>query len=727
MTAVEPLRFSFLALPGGSTLEVAALSVAETFGLEHDGGPAVSLERALRHCYEGLRQYLTVRLNETRAAETLAGLAEAIEARQTLLATAGPRASLYAVARQAFVDPAPRLRPDDELWWAPSGGPAWYGKKLIDLRARLGLEAFEIAELAFARRLRTEEIALVVGRPVAELEKTLQDVQILGKKLFGESPPSIAGTLDGALLEAFALRGAVQGPRPRQALRATGDVVAGRYRIDDHLGTGAFADVYRATDLEVPDHVVALKLFRRLALDDAARQSALREVRLIASVSHPSVVQFKDYGWDAGRLYFVMPFYGGETLRARLARGALSRLEAKAIFVPLARALATMHATGVRHQDIKPENIFLARPHVDEDVLPVLIDLGVAVKDAENVLAGTPNYFAPEVAARFAREPDPPPVTGKADVFSLALVLRNALDPERDEGIVAGAVDAFVRTRSRKAPPPPRRRDLAYLASTFNRWLALAPDDRPTAEEMARQLSVLSRPEERRARTTATLRWAVPIVVTFAGLFGAAAFALTREAELQRSEATRALQIAKDESNRAKEASERADHVGADLAKAEAKGRSLEADVARLEEEYRTSTMTRRDLAERLAQTEGELGQLKKEREEEIAQAAVALKEMRAERDILKTFDEASRAGLAGEKRHSAELADHAAKLEAELDKARHSTEEARARAGELEDRIAALRNSLGPVTKPAGTPPAGTSPAGASTPPTPPPPGPNQ
>jgi eukaryotic-like serine/threonine-protein kinase len=459
-----------------------------------------------------------------------------------------------------------------------------------------------------------------------------------------------------------------------------------------------------------------LKLFRRLALDDAARQSALREVRLIASVSHPSVVQFKDYGWDAGRLYFVMPFYRGETLRARLARGPLSRLEAKAIFVPLARALATMHATGVRHQDIKPENIFLARPHVDEDVLPVLIDLGVAVKDAENVLAGTPNYFAPEVAARFAREPDPPPVTGKADVFSLALVLRNALEPERDEGIVAGAVDAFVRTRARKAPPPPRRRDLAYLGSAFSRWLALAPDDRPSAEDLARQLSLLSRPEERRARTTATLRWAVPIVVTFAGLFTAAAFALAREADLQRNQAALALQEADAERHKAAEATQRAANVGEDLAKAEAKGRSLEADKVKLEEEYQKSTMTRKDLAERLAQIEGELGQLRTQRDEELAQAALQLKEIKADRDILKTFDEASRAGLAGEKKHSAELADRISKLEADMDKTRRERDEARTRASEAEDKIAALRTSLGPVPKPTATTP-GAAPAGAAPP----------
>jgi serine/threonine protein kinase len=468
--------------------------------------------------------------------------------------------------------------------------------------------------------------------------------------------------------------------------------------------------VYRAADLQVPDHIVALKLFHRLALDAAARDAALRELRLIASVSHPSVVQFKDYGWHGGRAFFVMPFYRGETLRQRLGRGPLSRVEAKSIFLPLARALASMHGTGVRHQDIKPENIFLAHPDdTDQEVLPVLIDLGVAAKDAENVLAGTPNYFAPEVAARFGHEPDPPFVTGKADVFALALVLRNALDPEAEEQVAAGAVDAFVRYRARRAPPPPRRRDLAYLRSAFERWLHLAPDQRPTADSLARELSVLTLPEERRARTLATLRWLVPIVVMLAAVFSAAVFALSREAELQRKEAMRARQVAQLERSRAEEASQRAARIRDDLAKAHEASRALKEDVARLEEQYRSSRMTRIELAERLAHTESALTLLSKQRDDELKQLSDELAELVNDRDAVRAQLQATQGNLQDERRRAAALDDKLQEVQAELEASTKAVEAAQTRERDLHEALVALQKATAPKPRaPVAAQPAG-------------------
>src|SRR5690606_21289428 len=140
-------------------------------------------------------------------------------------------------------------------------------------------------------------------------------------------------------------------------------------------------------------------------------------------------------------------------------RQPLSRTEARQIFEPLARALAAMHASGLRHQDVKPENIFLAniKRHGEgvSDILPVLLDLGVAAKDAEMVVAGTPTYFAPEVAAQFARDPSGREITHKADVFALSLALRNALEPESEEDVPGGAVEFFIEQRAREVPGPP--------------------------------------------------------------------------------------------------------------------------------------------------------------------------------------------------------------------------------------------------------------------------------
>lgn len=678
-------------------MELAFRSVVDTIGFAPDA-PELVIERVLRHCREGLYQYLVIRTNEKAALSTLSKLEAELIDDESLLAAPGPRAQLYARARASLGEALePRFSPNDRIWWRRAGSKRAYLTALGKLRGSLSAREFEIAELVHTRRLRHEEIAYIVSETIESVEATLLEVEAKAIALLGEYPDSYTGTLGGALLEAFALRSSERPPKSKAPILRDGEIVAGRYRIDRHLGAGASADVYRAFDLEVPDHIVALKLFRRPAADDAAREAALREMRLIASVSHPSVVQFKDHGWHEGRAFFVMPFYRGETLRERLAKGPLSRIEAKRIFIPLAEALATMHKSGVRHQDIKPENIFLARFHEDEDgeILPVLLDLGVAAKDAENVLAGTPNYFAPEIAARFAREPDPPHITNKADVFSLALALRNALSRDPEEGVPGGAVDAFIKYRARFAPAPPRGDDLNYLASSFERWLNLAPDARPDAEEFARELAILSAPEERRARTAATLRWLVPTVVMLVGLFGAAAFALSKEADLQRLEAERAREIAAQERSRAEEARERAVRVREDLDQALEASRALEADIARLEDAYQSSRLTRQELAAKLARAEGELTLLAQQHEETTRRLGAELRRTRESRDSYKTDLEETQTALSdernaleGERARSSALVD-------ELASARGDLEEARGRISALEQTITAVRTSL--------------------------------
>src|SRR5262249_32203911 len=154
-------------------------------------------------------------------------------------------------------------------------------------------------------------------------------------------------------------------------------------------------------------------------------------------------------------------------------------------FEPLVRALATLHANGIRHQDIKPDNVFLARikgfgtdagQQLDKEeaaaIIPVLLDLGVAAKEHEALIGGTPVYFAPEVAAHYANAEDERPIGPKADVFALALTLRNALEPDTEEDVPAGAIEAFIERRARERPPMPRGRELRWLNPYFDRWLA---------------------------------------------------------------------------------------------------------------------------------------------------------------------------------------------------------------------------------------------------------------
>ena len=670
----------------------ALVTAAESFLRTHSGETVegVVAQRALGHYWESIHQFLTIRVGATRALEVMRAMARDAEEVGKLLAPPGPRARLFRAARARV---AGQLRETRELsYWEPPD--AARAARLGELRDGLGAEARELIELRYTRALSIDELAFVVDRPLDEAAQRLEAARAEAERALRRSGVA-RREVDDHLLEAFALRRAARDRSPAPRL-AVGEVVGERYEIESHLGSGAFAEVYRARDREVPDHVVALKMRRQASEHEASRSAARRELQLIASVFHPSVVQLKDHGWHDGRLWFVMPCYRGDTLAARLRRGPLSRSEARAIFEPLAHALAAMHRSGVRHQDIKPENIFLAELDPGESgeatILPVLLDLGVAVRDAEAVLAGTPGYFAPEVAARFGGIPDPPALSDRSDVFSLALALRNSLEPETLEDIVGGSVDAFIARRARRSPAPPSSAPLAFLRPSFERWLALSPDERPTAEELASELRVLTRPEERRARRASVLRWVAPVVVAFVALGSAGFWIAARETELSRLEAERARQQADAQRLIARSAQTRAASFRQDLTEESRMRRALQEDVQRLEHEYHSSRLTRNELVTALARAESELGVREQGFVESSRQAARELAALQAERDQLRQQLEEQSTQLAQARSRYAGLADAEADLRERAEEADQARERAEARVREMSVELVALR-----------------------------------
>jgi hypothetical protein len=713
MTELEDSRSAAIAALTGTArgaipaLEFAARSILESQALTGTVASVVQ-ERALDHHFRGLFQYAAIRVGGEHASALLARLEADAEGvlREPVRASISPQAKLYARLREQLGERVQERPPaDSPIWWRPTH--AGHRAGLIALRRQLSGELAEVAELSFARRLRPSEVAHVLGLEPQHVERAIRAASAKTAQLLGRRPESRDHTIEGALLEAFTLDPSRVTPptrRKRPPVLETGSLIANRYEIEALLGAGTFADVYRARDRDVTDHVVALKMLRRRSGDQRSVDTALRELQLIASVFHPSVVQLKDHGWHDGHLWFVMPLYRGETLAKRLARGPLSRREAREIFEPLVEALATMHRAGVRHQDIKPENVFLASLDPDaksadsqKRVLPVLLDLGVAAKDAELVLAGTPAYFAPEVAARFAGVPDPPPVGPQADVFSMALTLCHALDPSLRENVAHEAVDAFVALRATSVPQLSSKPELRDLRASFARWLHFSPDQRPTAEELCREIAVLTQREERMARRLSTLRWALPSLFALAVMFAAVVFVLSREAALQRLEA-------RDARARAAQAKQRAASIYASYTVEEARRRELEGDVARLEREYQTSRMTRDELASRLAQTEGELSVLS-EREKSLQQRGRQLLEdahtLRAERDALLSAEGSLRRERDDAWQELERQRTHRAETEAELNRLREQlrTEDnglvqARARIAELEARLKALRQN---------------------------------
>jgi serine/threonine protein kinase len=278
-------------------------------------------------------------------------------------------------------------------------------------------------------------------------------------------------------------------------LPVTGDVVGRQYRLVDELGAGMFGSVFVAERTDVPEHRVALKLINRDVYGD---RDVERELVMLAAATHPNIVELKDHGMTDAYVWLTMPLYEGETLTERLERGTLGLREAYEIFRPVVRGVEALHARGLRHQDIKPENIYLAQ--FGTQIHPVLLDLGVAVeKDAEFV-AGTALYGSPEQLAALGGIGEPGSLSEKMDVYCLASTLLYALvGEEAFPGVAAKTPFDITSAIDERATEPLREGTLPELAGrprevlvgAFRRWLTPDPEERPTAGEMAAELDVL--------------------------------------------------------------------------------------------------------------------------------------------------------------------------------------------------------------------------------------------
>jgi serine/threonine-protein kinase len=208
----------------------------------------------------------------------------------------------------------------------------------------------------------------------------------------------------------------------------TGEVLDGKYRIDDLLGEGAMGLVFEAEHLLL-DKKVAIKVLRpELTGNEELRRRFEIEARAAAAVSHPNVVTVSDMGRTArGAVYFVMDRLVGETLADRLERmGKLPFWAVVAIAVQILDALEAAHALGLVHRDLKLENVFLAESADGRERVKIL-DFGVAKVGTSlsgspsatrtGMLIGTPEFMAPE-QARGDREVD-----ARADLYALAVIL----------------------------------------------------------------------------------------------------------------------------------------------------------------------------------------------------------------------------------------------------------------------------------------------------------------
>ncbi|HJL14155.1 MAG TPA: serine/threonine-protein kinase [Sandaracinaceae bacterium LLY-WYZ-13_1] len=479
-------------------------------------------QRLFKEHAEALRAYLTVQLRSVGAARrTLTAIEEDIEHGSAEQLEKGPsrRAAIFLAARNAvewerlFGDGEPA--PLHAVPWEPTppGRVEGWGRALDEIRFGLGPDEGELLMLRHACGLSEADLAYVLGAGRTEVSRRLEAgagfARLLLEDVFGDEGPPLEAVLEDAYrVEPPTPEELAAAAKPKVVPLPAGTVIGDRYEIEEAIGGGEFAYVYRARDVRVPGHVVALKLLHRVARTQAAREGAMRELSLIASAFHPSLVQFKDHGWYEDRLWFVMPFYEGSLLLDRLGEGTLPLEDALEWFERLARGLAALHAAGIRHQDIKPENIFLVELRTgarveSPEVLPVLLDLGVASPSGEMALAGTPMYFPPEVAGRLFDEHCELPLTPKADVFALALSLLHSIEAPDFSDLETMDVDEFLKKRARVVPKGPTDGALAALRPRFDRWLAHHPEDRPSAGELADEIAEVRAERGPRARRAA--------------------------------------------------------------------------------------------------------------------------------------------------------------------------------------------------------------------------------
>ena len=192
----------------------------------------------------------------------------------------------------------------------------------------------------------------------------------------------------------------------------------GRYRIDQFIGSGGMAAVYKAYDIRL-DREVAIKVLPQISQTDEYIARFQREAKAMARLFHPNIVSVHDFGQQDGNLYLVMDFIRGGTLESILSVQPIPYLEAINFLLPVVNALGYAHQQGVIHRDVKPANILM-----DYDKRPVLSDFGIAkVILGDNIQPvtrtgvgiGTPDYMAPEQGLGRA-------VDGRADVYSLGVI-----------------------------------------------------------------------------------------------------------------------------------------------------------------------------------------------------------------------------------------------------------------------------------------------------------------
>jgi len=254
---------------------------------------------------------------------------------------------------------------------------------------------------------------------------------------------------------------------------APGTRLNGIYEIETLIATGGMGEVYKGRAIQTGDPV-AIKMIRSdLAESDAAIALFRREASALHNLHHEAIVRYYVFSTEpvVGCTYLAMEFVDGQSLSDMLKRGPLSIEQVQSLQRRIATALEQAHEAGIVHRDISPDNIILPGGNVAR---AKVIDFGIARSAATGTVigsgfAGKYNYVSPEQLGLFGGD-----VTGKSDIYSLGLVLAEALT---GRAIDMGGSQVEVIEKRRKVP------DLsaidARMRPLLERMLQPKPEDRP--------------------------------------------------------------------------------------------------------------------------------------------------------------------------------------------------------------------------------------------------------
>jgi serine/threonine protein kinase len=313
-----------------------------------------------------------------------------------------------------------------------------------------------------------------------------------------------------------------------------GELIAGRYEVEELLGTGGMSSVYLARDTELERRVTIKVLHAQHARDRRFVERFRREARAMARLAHPNVVTVIDRGEHEGRDFIVFEHVAGQSLKDLLERqGPPSVADAVRIGQEVARGLAFAHEHGIVHRDVKPHNVLVAfdgAVKVTDFGIARSLDPKEALTETGTVL-GTSDYLSPEQA--FGK-----PIDQRSDQYSLGILLYELLTgevpyPGRNLGEVAlrHLRDPVPSLRERRPDVP------AELDAVVQRALAKRPEDRvPSTEEFISALEALGPlpaapssplrrlrpPGRRRRRSSSDLLLVAGIALALAAVVGGA-------------------------------------------------------------------------------------------------------------------------------------------------------------------------------------------------------------